>query len=196
MLTCQYLAFNLFHLDGLSDTADAFLGDFDSEKRHAILKDSRIGVYGLFAALASLALKAALLSHLLSRYAPIEAAILSYPIAGRFAAALLPCITKAASDRGLGALLKNARPHRAICGFVLSSAVWCIVIILTTDNLASSTALLTALQAVCGALSATFFARLYTKGIGGYTGDALGASTEIAELGFLFMAAVLLLYMV
>ncbi|MDR2535471.1 MAG: adenosylcobinamide-GDP ribazoletransferase, partial [Treponema sp.] len=40
-LIVQYAGFNLFHLDGLMDTADAFLGPFDREKRFAILKDSR-----------------------------------------------------------------------------------------------------------------------------------------------------------
>ena len=49
VIITQYLCFNLFHLDGLMDTADAFLGTVDREKRQAILKDSRTGVYGFFA---------------------------------------------------------------------------------------------------------------------------------------------------
>ena len=61
VIIAQYCCFNLFHLDGLMDTADAFLGSVDKEKRQAILKDSRIGVYGFFAGTAVLALKTALL---------------------------------------------------------------------------------------------------------------------------------------
>jgi adenosylcobinamide-GDP ribazoletransferase len=36
-LGAEYFCFNLFHLDGLMDTADAFLGTSSPEKRLAIL---------------------------------------------------------------------------------------------------------------------------------------------------------------
>jgi adenosylcobinamide-GDP ribazoletransferase len=41
--------------------------------------------------------------------------------------------------------------------------------------------------AVTGPLTALFYARLYRKGIGGYTGDAMGAAVETGEM--LYLAA-------
>ena len=75
VIITQYLCFNLLHLDGLMDTADAFLGTVDREKRQAILKDSSTGVYGFFAGFAALTLKIELLSGL-------------FPLVFRFPAAL------------------------------------------------------------------------------------------------------------
>ncbi|MDR3174081.1 MAG: adenosylcobinamide-GDP ribazoletransferase, partial [Treponema sp.] len=100
ILLVQYLCFNLFHLDGLADSADAFLGAFSQEQRLAILKDSRIGVYGFFAALGDLGLKAALLAQLSPLLFRFPAGLFAYPLSGRFSAALIPCMTKPARPGG------------------------------------------------------------------------------------------------
>ena len=60
-LALQYALFNLFHFDGLVDTADALLPVATREKRLEILKDPRLGTYAFFAGLIVLASKAALL---------------------------------------------------------------------------------------------------------------------------------------
>jgi adenosylcobinamide-GDP ribazoletransferase len=121
-LLAEYLCFNLFHLDGLADTADAFLGHFDREKRLAILKDSRVGVYGLFAGIAAPAVKFCLLYGLLkgggawggwTRLAPAFA----FPIGGRLGGALVPCMSRPAKLDGLGALAGGSRARRAFAGF-------------------------------------------------------------------------------
>ncbi|MHC6204729.1 adenosylcobinamide-GDP ribazoletransferase, partial [Breznakiellaceae bacterium SP9] len=130
-LIAQYLCFNLFHLDGLADTADAFLGTVSKERRLEILKDSRIGVYGLFAALSALGLKAALLAAL-SGSPSLNPRVLflnmlglaAYPLSGRFAAALIPCISKPAHPGGLGALAKDSMLRYAIAGFMFAGCVW------------------------------------------------------------------------
>jgi adenosylcobinamide-GDP ribazoletransferase len=117
----QYLCFNLFHLDGLADTADAFLGNADKERTFAILKDSRVGVYGMFAGVMSVILKTALLYALVSggkRYGLLG---WTYPIAGRFAAALIPCICRPAKDAGLGALARGSGVARSVAGWGAAS---------------------------------------------------------------------------
>jgi adenosylcobinamide-GDP ribazoletransferase len=48
MLLVQYVLFNLFHFDGLLDTADALPMHAEREKRLSVLKDSSVGAYGLF----------------------------------------------------------------------------------------------------------------------------------------------------
>jgi adenosylcobinamide-GDP ribazoletransferase len=71
-LLAQYLAYNLFHFDGLLDTADAAGAFGDQAKRQAILKDPRIGAFAMFAGFMILAAKAGALSDLfeLARLGP------------------------------------------------------------------------------------------------------------------------------
>jgi adenosylcobinamide-GDP ribazoletransferase len=204
-LIVQYLCFNLFHLDGLMDTADAFLGTADREKRLAILKDSRIGVYGFFAGLADLGLKAALLYTIFAGTRAVPVFVFAYPIFGRFSAALIPCMTKPAQPDGLGALIKNSKAWRCIAGVLAALLIWLAFVwalhILPDLGAQPGFAALPDLSAQPGfaaiipalifhgvslllicPLTAFFYARLYTQSLGGYTGDALGAAIETAEL--------------
>ncbi|MDR1955861.1 MAG: adenosylcobinamide-GDP ribazoletransferase [Treponema sp.] len=200
-LIVQYLGFNLFHFDGLVDTADGFLGTFDREKRFAVLKDSRIGVYGLFAGMAALSLKAALLYTLFPALVRFPAPLLAYPISGRFSAALIPCLTGPAKLSGLGALTKDARPHRAIAGlltglFLWTALVWGISAFIAIGEPSYGPACILLAVPVVSPLVSVFFARMYRKHLGGYTGDALGAAVELAELIHLAAALVVLEWIV
>jgi adenosylcobinamide-GDP ribazoletransferase len=192
-LTVQYLAFNLFHLDGLMDSADAFLGNVSPEKTRAILKDSRIGVYGFFAGFSSLALKTALLIALfpLIWHAPI---VLAFPVFGRWCAALIPCISAPAHEQGLGALLRGSRISHALCGMGIALVIW-IGLCWAAGGFDSSTLLKQGAMLLSGVilmpLTALFIKTVYRK-IGGYTGDALGAAIELGELLFLCAAAAVL----
>jgi adenosylcobinamide-GDP ribazoletransferase len=189
-LAAQYLGFNLFHLDGLVDTADAFLGDFDREKRFAILKDSRIGVYGLFAGVTLLALKGALLTSLLAGRGPGVLLLFgAYPITGRWAAALIPSLTGPAKPEGLGALLAASKIRRAVAGLGFSLVLYAPL--MAAGSPSPVFALLGLAPVLSGVPTAFGVARLYKTRLGGYTGDALGAAVELGELAHL--AAALLL---
>jgi adenosylcobinamide-GDP ribazoletransferase len=239
-LIAQYLCFNLFHLDGLMDTADAFLGTADKEKRLAILKDSRAGVYGFFSGFAALSLKAAFLRVIFTMYQPapagvspdglspdtflLSAVFLAFPLFGRFSAALIPCMAKPAVPGGLGAVTKDARLLRCTAGIITALICWGLCVwgwrsfpglIAPGLRLPASpgTAMPpgTALPGLPAAawpeawpfalahilpafiytgvclvlvspLTAWFYARLYRNSLGGYTGDALGAAIESAEI--------------
>lgn len=189
VLITQYLTFNLFHFDGLVDTADAFLGKFEREKRFAILKDSRIGVYGLFAGASLLILKAALISTLLSR----PGGFLffgAYPITGRWAAALVPCLTKPAKPaEGLGALLAASKVRRALIGLVFSLGLFAPLVVLGADPLIPL--FLFPAPVIAGVPVAFCVAGLYKRHLGGYTGDALGATVELGELAHLAASLVM-----
>jgi adenosylcobinamide-GDP ribazoletransferase len=201
-LAAQYLAFNLFHFDGLVDTADAFLGAFDREKRRAILKDSRIGVYGLFAGIAVLALKAALLYALFPYLFLYPAALFAYPISARFSSALVPTISPPASPEGLGALVKNSRISYCIAGLIAGLILWNLAVWAAAaaaaafgGNIRASFAFpavtLFALP-LAAPLVSVFFAQLYRRHLGGYTGDTMGAAVEIGEALHLLLALVVL----
>jgi adenosylcobinamide-GDP ribazoletransferase len=196
VLGAQYFCFNLFHLDGLMDSADAFLGTVNREKRLEILKDSRIGVYAFFAGLFVFLLKLGLLESLLR--SPCPALLFAWPLSGRTAAALIPVICPPRSDSGLGALAKDSRGLRVAAGAFTALLCWL--------------GLSCGLRALAAALAAPYFAgvfspaaalpflaplaafpvaRAYRRGLGGYTGDALGAAVELGELAHLALAFLL-----
>jgi adenosylcobinamide-GDP ribazoletransferase len=195
ILVAQYLGFNLFHLDGLIDTADAFLGSADKEKRLLILKDSRVGVYGFFAGVTVLGLKAALLCGLFPFARNFPALVFAYPLWGRLSAALVPCMVKPLNPGSLGALAKDSRPLRCVPGMALALLLWTLPvqglwmalplpgISPTAMNGIFSANIVTALcLCVISPLVAFYYARLYRNSLGGYTGDALGAAIETAEV--------------
>lgn len=231
-LMLQYSAFNLFHFDGLLDTADAFLGAFDRDKRFQILKDPRIGVYGIFTAIMYLALKFLLLYSILSflfsasagvgpfshniSVSPLLFLLLLYPLAGKTAASLIPALYGPAKQEGLGALAAGSRLCYTLLGFLFAIAFYLAVpfllfILVRPEpplglNLAQSAEtfwqsagfyhpqLLIFVQHFLGAallallsafISGQAIGRLYKKGLGGYTGDSLGASVELGELLYL-----------
>ena len=210
-LAAQYFCFNLFHLDGLMDSADAFFGTVSPEKRLAILKDSRIGVYGFFAGTFAILFKAALLAALVPLDAAYAFALFSWPLSGRAAAALVPVITPPQNEAGLGALSKNNRAGRVFAGAGAGALVW-FMLSWAGTFLAFRAGLCGAPPFLTGNISAGFdvprffiisllpfaavlaafpVARLYRKGIGGYTGDALGAAVEIGETVHLALVFVL-----
>ncbi|MDL2229219.1 adenosylcobinamide-GDP ribazoletransferase [Treponema sp. OttesenSCG-928-L16] len=211
-LICQYLCFNLFHLDGLLDTADAFMGspgrENEKEKRASILKDPGIGVYAFFTGLAVLSLKLILLCKLSPMVLVFPVPLLAFPISGRIAAAFVPVMAKPFREEGLGALAKDSRAFRVIGGALAALAFWTLLCsgglrlynALTASQLFTVSlfpasilppALLLALP-VLSPLISLFFARLYSKKLGGYTGDAQGAAAETAELVHLGGAFIIL----
>jgi adenosylcobinamide-GDP ribazoletransferase len=190
-LFVQYMGYNLFHLDGLADTADAFLGSVSREKRFAVLKDSRIGVYGLFAGISAPAFKFLLLCGLLNGAEnPLTRLIVFiYPLGGRFAAALVSCITVPARQDGLGALAGSSRTVFAVAGVLAAFLIWtglCFAVF----GFSGLPLIVCAAALIAGILSAVFYARIYYKGLGGFTGDALGASIETGEAASLFFTAI------
>jgi len=196
-LILLYACFNLFHFDGLLDTADAFLGAFDREKRFAILKDSRIGVYGTFTALMYIALKVMLLSSLLGHVPFIALSLIIFPLAGKTAAALIPAIFPPAKKEGLGALAAGSRIHFVLAGFFLTLCIYIVIALLigfvgsvpiqapSLERLFVTMGLPSMVLIISALVSSSFPGRLYTKRLGGYTGDTLGAAVELGELLYL-----------
>ena len=201
-LFAQYLGFNLFHLDGLADTADAFLGSQSRERRFEILKDSRIGVYGLFAGISAPAFKFLLLYGVTGGGSGVtytDLLIFIYPVSGRFAAALIPCVTVPARQDGLGALAAGSRLRRVLAGVLAALLAWLAVSVAVAAALPEAAAsalnvpvivLYFALPPLAGLIPAAFYAWVYRKGLGGYSGDALGAAIETGEALCLLSAAI------
>ncbi len=190
-LLALFLAFDLFHLDGLADTADAFMGYGTRERRLEILKDPRTGSFGLFAGIAwmgALWYCSTAAASLAAETLFLVVVPLAAPVAGRSAAALVPVFLKAARPGGLGAMLQPYSRVRAGCGVGLAFAL-CLGIAFVAGEHSSATiggaraALATGTGFISAlVLSLSVILRAYGRGVGGYTGDALGATICLGTL--------------
>lgn len=203
VLGVQYFLFNLFHFDGLLDTADAFSCYADREKRLSILKDVHVGAFALFAGTVYLAAKlyfitkSAVYFHIfdlppLSKITVIYI-FFSYPASGRGAAALVPVFLGPARKEGLGALLAGYPAVPAFLGVFLSHCITGVLVILSfIFSSGIPLVLLISLAGCLVALLATW--GLYSRKVGGFTGDTLGFAVEMGELVHIFIFYLLLLY--
>ena len=170
------------HEDGLADTADS-LGGTTREKRLAIMKDSRIGTFGVLALVISVGLRVAALCALPPLAA--AAALIAAPAGGRLAAVLLMAAAPYAGDLAASRIQHAPdRPRRA--ELILAGLFGLMPLALLSGHRAS--------VALClGAAAALVVAIRLGRPLGGYTGDVLGAVVIVFETGFMLGAARVLL---
>jgi len=193
ILIIQYFLFNLFHFDGLLDSADAFFCFSDKEKRLAILKDVHIGSFAFFCGFFYLAVKLYLLFKGIGSGVSSTGLIvlLAYPVTGRIAAAFLPLFLKPASPRGLGALFADYKKGAALLGAITS--LGCIslgMVIIRRNIFHSGIELIFIAFSFIPALIIVY--SLYRKKLGGITGDGFGMAIELGELFHLIVFFIVL----
>jgi len=165
-----------FHEDGLGDTADAFAGGHDRDSTVRILKDPRLGTFGVLAVAASLLLRAGAVAAL----AP-AAALAALPAAhalSRAAAIATMTALPTAGETGLGASYVLALSRRR----ALAGAAVGLVVALALLGVAGLWA------AAAAGLAAGLLGWLAVRRIGGVTGDVLGAVQQLGEMLVLLAA--------
>lgn len=158
-----------FHEDGLADTFDGLGGAPDRERALAIMADSRLGAFG---AVALVLVLVGRIAALVSLGAQAPAALVGAHALARLAGLPLLRWLPSARDRGTTAAFAGAprAPGLALAALatlLLTALLW---------GAAAAWAWLAAAGVVL-ALGAWFRRRL-----GGVTGDALGATSQLAEL--------------
>lgn len=163
-----------FHEDGLADTVDGLGGGWDKQRILEIMKDSRVGSYGVVAMVLTLLGKFTLLSALDIALVPF--ALLAGHALSRFCAtALLATMDYVRDD-----LLAKARPltSRLSGGEMLFALIFVV----------AALAFLPLEKAVAGcllaALTTLWLAAKFRRWLGGYTGDCLGATQQLSEIAF------------
>lgn len=165
------------HLDGLADTADAWVGGYgDRERTLAIMKDPRSGPIAVVLLVLVLLLKFAALVVLLEQ--GTWAGLLLAPWLGRAVLPLLLMTTPYVRAGGLGAALSEHLP-RELLPWVLAAHGLAMLLLGWGAVLA-----LSAVALVFWLLRRAFVARL-----GGTTGDTAGALLELVECAVLLSLA-------
>jgi adenosylcobinamide-GDP ribazoletransferase len=165
------------HLDGLADTADGLLSARRRERALEIMRDSHIGTMGVLALIFVLALKVAALTELTGP-ARWRALVLA-PLAGRcLHVAIMGLLPYAREEGGLAdVFIRRRRTVRVFWAglcllaagvflFGLQSGLICVGLVIVIASL---------------------FSLWYLRRIGGFTGDTLGATSEIVEASVLII---------
>lgn len=170
-----------FHEDGLADTADGLGGGQTPARRLEIMKDSRVGTYGVCALVLVLAVKGAVLAQ-----APVMIAAVMLVAAhglGRAAAVCLMRLTPYAPSGEAGKwkpVPQGVRTSEALVALVI--AAWPLAFLPPVA----------ALVGLAGGVALVLVISLLAKRlIGGHTGDVLGAAEQLFEVGFLLGVAAL-----
>ena len=167
------------HLDGLADTADALLGGWNREQRLSIMRDSRLGTFGVLSLCAVLLLKFSLLGGLPSAWR--TPTLLLTPMLARWALVQAIVCYPPARREGMGHLFRP-RPrgalgqgYRGTMTLLLTSAVT-LALSLALGGLRG--------VAVLGVVVvvALLFNGWVIRLVGGLTGDTYGALCELEEV--------------
>lgn len=168
------------HLDGLADTADAWIGGQGNRDRTlAIMKDSRSGPIAIVVVVLVLLTKFAALQALLAGDARVI--LLLAPVLGRAVIVLLLITTPYVRPDGLGAPYASYLP-RLSCGLLVLLIAAVTILFLEWQG--------GVLLAVLGVGLVGWRHGLMVR-LGGTTGDTLGAACELAETITLLTLALL-----
>lgn len=179
LLAVGVLATGGLHLDGLMDTADGVFGGRSPERRLEIMRDSRVGAFGVAAGTLALLGEYAGLAELTGQARLL--ALVAALAASRWGMALAIASFPAARTSGLGAAFHQAGARRltllAASALALGIGVGC--------------GLLGLLALVDAALVVLAGGRFLVARLGGLTGDTYGALAVIAEILTLYLAVAL-----
>lgn len=165
------------HLDGLADSADAWLAGKDRERTLAIMKDPYCGPAGVIALVLVLLAKFVVISAVLKQQSWL--ALLFTPVIARTVVPVLLITTPYVREGGLGSPLVAHCPRQGVW-----AGVAVVLLLLVVLFKISSIYLLLNM-----ALLFFFLRYLMLQRIGGTTGDTAGAMLEISEAAALMSFA-------
>ncbi|WP_201619514.1 adenosylcobinamide-GDP ribazoletransferase [Psychrobacter maritimus] len=172
-----------FHEDGLADSCDGLGGGLTREHTLEIMKDSRLGTYGVLGLVSALLIKISLLASM-----PLSVAIVAL-IIGHTASRLL-CISLL-TLLPYGGEIEHAKakpmaqqltPFQGLLssGWLLLAGVLVVLLFPVTVQQIGIWQWLLAL--LLGIVATDYMRRLLYRRLEGYTGDGLGATQQLSEI--------------
>ena len=176
----QIMMTGAMHEDGLADSADGLWGGWDPARRLEIMKDSRIGAYGVIALVLGLTLRVMALSILATiGFWSLMAGIVAAACISRTSMVGVMTLLAPARRDGLSASVGQPAPLTlALAVLIAGLAAVGLVGIYTLPALS---------VAVLCVVSAMSLAR---SRIGGQTGDILGGTQQITEISVLLVLTI------
>jgi adenosylcobinamide-GDP ribazoletransferase len=172
LLALTVLSTGALHLDGLADTVDGLGGGHTPADRLRIMKDSRVGAFGVISLVLALLLKFAFFLALASK-GPVFWPLFLFPVVSRWGMTFLAFLAPyARPEGGLGQAMTQGLDHRTLAW----STVGALVLAAAVARVQGLLLLLAAGVAVW--LASHYFKRM----LGGVTGDVLGAINELLEI--------------
>lgn len=164
------------HEDGLADTADGLAAGRDRNQKLAIMRDSRIGSYGVLALITIISLRANILAGFAGNFTTLLIFIAASASSRSFLAILMYNL-EYARDSGLA--VRAGKPNRS--DTLIATALSCATLLLTGKIFAALAAISTL------AVIYIIIKYITNKNFGGITGDTLGASQQINEIALLLI---------
>ena len=177
------------HCDGFMDTMDGLFSGRDRDRMLEIMKDSRVGAFGVVSFVMLSILEFAALTEL-SRYSPaiLFATIYSAPVIGRLMMVVTIGSFPYARPEGMGKAFAKYTTHSTLIFAVIESFI--LLLPLSFMSIFFIKPLLITLAVAL--LLTLYFGKFATKKVGGVTGDIYGAVEIISEA--LVMVSFLLSY--
>lgn len=160
------------HIDGLADTFDGFLANIDSEKTLEIMKDSRVGTFGVL----SIVLHIMFLFILIMSINKVPLAMILSFTNSRLVASIIISNKKSAKAEGLGTLFHKSNPQKLI---IISTLIYFIILVSINIKYLIPLAI--------NYLLAEIISHISYKKINGLTGDVYGTIIELGVLVSLFL---------
>lgn len=179
-LICLIGTTGAMHEDGLADCADGFWGGWDRERRLEIMRDSRIGAYGVIALILCIGLRWLALAQIFANGFVLPALILAAMSSRAFMVLVMEALPNARED---GLSKSTGRPDPAHVRIAVGLAI-------AAGFLAPGFAGFLAMG--IGYLAAKGLAQIARTKIGGQTGDVLGATQQVVEITVLLSLVALL----
>ncbi|WP_421548491.1 adenosylcobinamide-GDP ribazoletransferase [Pseudomonas sp. QD4] len=174
LLSAWVLLSGGLHLDGLADSADAWLGGFgDRERTLTIMKDPRSGPIAVVTLVLVLLLKFVALVALIEQHHGV--ALLLAPLIGRASLLGLFLCTPYVRPGGLGQALADHLPRRAGRQVLAVVALGCVLL----------AGYLGVFALLLSAVLFFWLRQLMLRRLGGTTGDTAGALLELLEVAVL-----------
>lgn len=185
LIAFSVLITRALHLDGFADTLDGLMGGRDQASRLAIMKDSRLGTAGAAGIFFILVLKYVSLNNLFEMEK--VAALLTAPVLSRWSQALILYNAKYGREEGMGKVFVGRLRAGGLAACSVIAVVLSAFVIVRQD----AHSLLLIISLLAGVLLMTFAGRWYLgRKLGGITGDAIGAVSELNEV-IVFMLCVI-----
>lgn len=159
------------HIDGLSDTFDGFFSNRDKERTLEIMKDSRIGAFGVLSIVLIVLFKFILIFNITNL--PLVLA-LSFANS-RLVIAWIISTKKSSKSKGLGKMFNDSNPKNLV---LVSGIIYCIILIFLDIKYL--------IPLLINFILGQYISYVSYKKIDGLTGDVYGSIIELGEAISLF----------